>query len=125
MRRDMNMVRRILMVLEENHEDEPISTHFFDKGREFHMELVHHVRLLSEEGMIHTVRGHSLIGDDANLPYALTWKGYDFLNCVRSDHVWEALCAMEVENGYPLPSDVLLQLAKQMVRQRVGLDNTA
>lgn len=122
MKRDMGMIRTILLVLEQNHDDEPISTHMHHKGKDYERELNHHVRLLADEGLIHTVRGHTLNGDGADMPYALTWKGHDFLDNIRDENVWQGLCELEAASGHPLPSDVFLQLAKRMVRQRVGLD---
>lgn len=87
MRRDMDLVRRILMVAADASGPVPIEALTSD---ECPRALVcYHLRIMDEAGLVKVGR----LAADGDPCYAasverLTWEGNDFLDAVRSDTVW-------------------------------------
>lgn len=92
MKRDMDLVRKFLIVVEDAKEplrfgdfrDSPGAKGFSED------EILYHLRLMQAHGLLDAVIEES---DDgmcvACLVYGLTWDGQDFLDALRDDSVWE------------------------------------
>ena len=92
MKRDMDLVRKFLIVVEDAKEplrfgdfrDSPGAKGFSED------EILYHLRLMQAHALIDAVIEES---DDgacvACLVYGLTWDGQDFLDALRDDSVWE------------------------------------
>lgn len=94
MKRDMDLVRQMLLALEAG----PGSVSGADKlgivGRE-RGELWHHLTILEDAGFvgrdtITVTRGSAFFGDVSERKggYRLTWSGHEFLDSIRDPEVW-------------------------------------
>jgi hypothetical protein len=87
MKRDMELVRSILLATEANpnpeEELDPLEVEGFSEVMVFH-----HVQLLAEAGYL---RAHErqAIGIYAWYPISLTWTGHDFLDSIRDPEIWK------------------------------------
>lgn len=88
MRRDSDLIRAILLVIEKDDRCEVLRLPDIDGHAE---EAVHfHVRLLIERGFLKTY----LPDRTARQPWLcirLTWEGYDFLDAIRDPVVWRSV----------------------------------
>ena len=118
MKRDMELMRRILFAIEASNDDEPNSIrlprHEFDP-----LHIAHHIRLLQEGDLIHAVENRGT----AIVPHSLTWQGHEFLNAIRDDGIWETLKKFETLAGGDLPTAMLYELAMREMRKRLGLSD--
>ena len=85
MKRDMDLVRKILLEIEKH----PYTGGWIDVHLEEYTseEVVYHLKLLAEAALIeaHDVSSHS--GMDLR-PVRLTWEGHEFLDAARDDTRW-------------------------------------
>jgi hypothetical protein len=86
MKRDMDLIREILLKVEEL----PYDGGFHDVSIEGHTddEISYHVLLLKEAGFIEAA-DLSTLGGVCWKPMRLTYSGHEFLDAARSDTVWE------------------------------------
>jgi hypothetical protein len=86
MKRDMDLVREILLKIEEF----PFDGRFHDVTVDGHTagEINYHVLLLHEAGFIEALDLSSLSGICWK-PTRLTYSGHEFLDAARSDTVWQ------------------------------------
>jgi len=87
MKRDMELVREILLKVEES----PYDGGFHDveiEGRS-HQEIAYHVMILHEARLIEAINLTTMDGIDWK-PRRLTYAGHEFLDAARSNKVWEA-----------------------------------
>lgn len=131
MKRDWDLIRNILIGLEE-HEgwlepylDENAGWELGD-GPEFER-YCRHVNLLIEAGLIIGVR-HQIYSNDegdieewTHLPVRLTWSGYEFLESIRSESVWHKIKKTSVDKGAALSFEIVKELGLGMIRTAVGL----
>lgn len=77
MKRDFDIIRQLLLDIEQS--SELVSYSYKEDGEE----IIYHLKLLDQAGFI---RGS---GDkDGYSVMRLTWEGHDFLDAIRSDTVW-------------------------------------
>ena len=122
MRRDMDLVRRILLALEEreNHgAPEPLD--FVD---EYPKNLVHHhVRLMAEAGLIEAY-DCSGVGDGGNAPCwpkSIRMEGYDFLDDARNEGVWGTAKQRLTQIGGSTSLAVFKALLVQIAKEKLGV----
>ena len=85
MKRDMDLVRDILIEMEKwpaNHRSGEIAIEARTPE-----EIMHHVGLMHEAGLIEAIDASSHDGE-AWLPVKILWDGHEFLDAARSDTVW-------------------------------------
>jgi hypothetical protein len=111
MRRDLDLVRRILLRLEES--PSGWST-FVDEGYEL-PQIHYHVRLLHDAGLIEADE----IVPGQWWPERMTWAGHEFLDAARNDDLWNEV-KRRVERG-PGSAPFLLfhELLIRMSRERL------
>lgn len=87
MRRDMDLVRSILMQAELA--DGPLDAGMIERGEHSEQELYYHIELMTERGLIDSrvnrAWGGEVLAASVN---ALTWDGQDYLDAVRDDRLW-------------------------------------
>lgn len=128
MKRDVELMRRVLMAIEEHHD--PFSNEVFNKDwlpdlaaladgqRRLTAELARinmHIRVLSDAGflIIHEMQRDNIIA-------RITSRGYDFLDLVRSPRMWGRMLEI-VENAEGYTLDVLMRIAEETVEQEIRL----
>lgn len=86
MRRDMDTVRSIMLAVEEA--DRPVrAQEVVPEGCTF-AETVYHIELMAAHGLL-DARVTRAKGSVVAEVQGLTWDGYDFLDAMRDDRVWE------------------------------------
>lgn len=116
MKRDLDLVRLILIAIENSADDEPgsirLPRHEVDP-----LHLAYHIRLLHEGRLIHAVENRG----SAIVPHSLTWHGHEFVTAIRDDGIWQAIKAIEGGAGGNLPFAMLYELAIRELRRSIGL----
>lgn len=118
MKRDMDLVREILLATEESDTDPRAWVNLPFEGRP-PQEVAYHVQLMGEAGLL-VVQDHQSIGVNGYrwLPKRLTWQGHEFLDTIRDDEIWRRTKdgARKV-GGFSL--DVVAALAKGFIKEQV------
>jgi len=116
MKRDMNLIRDILLAVERNPSPTEMMQELEVPG--FNDDDVHyHVELLAKSGML-TAHERQAIGLYAWHPIALTWEGHDFLDAVRDPDVWaKTQKGAEAAKGFTV--DLLKDLAKGLIKKQI------
>lgn len=120
MKRDMDLIRRILLAMEA-YEHGFVPATFTVEG--YDQEVIgHHVWLMAQGHLITaaitTAHGD---GSPVALPATITWAGHDFLAAVRNDTVWRKVKAVLKDRGLSLPFALLQDLALKILAAHVGL----
>jgi hypothetical protein len=120
MKRDMDLVRKILLALEA-YEHGYAPEGFTIAGYE--QEVIGHHVWLMEQGDLLTASATTTQrdGSPVALPGTITWAGHDFLAAVRNDSVWAKVKTILKDKGISLPFTLLQQLALKILASQVGL----
>jgi hypothetical protein len=120
MKRDMDLVRRILLALEA-YEHGYAPEGFTIVG--YDQEVIGHHVWLMEQGDLLTASATTVQrdGSPVALPGTITWDGHNFLDAVRSDTVWSKVKAVLKDKGISLPFTLLQELALKILKGQVGL----
>ena len=119
MKRDMDLIREILLAIEEQHEYGPISG-LTIPGHSMN-EIAYHCKILYEHGFIDNYEDDS--GDDELLDFsvgALTWEGADYLEDVRDNTRWGKVKKTMKEKGIPLTVEFIKETVNTMVSTLIG-----
>lgn len=120
MKRDLDLVRKILLALEAHAHGfapAPFTVVGYDDET-----IGHHVWLLRQGGLL-TAAVVVAQGDASPtaIPEALTWAGHEFLDSVRNETVWRKLKAVMKDKGLTLPFSVMQTLALRILEKMAGL----
>lgn len=114
MKRDMELVRKILFAIEEQHEDTGISDLTIDGYTD--KAVAYHCKILHEAGFISS---YSAQFADNELYYfevgSVTWDGCEFLDKIRADTVWNKTKAVVTEKGLPMVLDVIKDVSSAVI----------
>lgn len=120
MKRDMNLVRSILLVLEA-HEHGYAPQEFRIEGYSDE-QVAFHVYLMGQAALLRAtdVTVASSRSPKA-IPHSLTWDGYEFLEAAREPSRWQAALKTLGNKGAAVTFDILKALLVDMIRREVGL----
>lgn len=106
MKRDMDLVRKILFEIEET-VDNTVEYNLTIEG--YTMEQVaYHCALLFEGGYIHNYKGQNGSGELYAFGVGrLTWEGHDFLDKIREDTIWNKTKDIIASKGLPFAFEVV------------------
>ena len=114
MKRDMDLVREILLEIEEQY----ISTVTYDLEIEgYDMATVaYHCKILHEAGLISAYKAQ-YAGDDiwSFGVGSLTWEGNDYLDKVRDNSTWNKTKNIIKEKGLPLIFDTIKTISSALI----------
>lgn len=121
MKRDMDLVRKILLAGEATTEMEgrrrDLTVEGYDEAT-----VAAHVEILKQAGFvdahIQRVDGHGPLG--ANL-YGLTWQGHEFLDRIRNESVWKETKRSILSRGLGFTTEVITAVATAVTKQHLGL----
>ena len=118
MKRDMELVRRVLLETEQS----PTVDDLIDLKIEGYSleEISHHVKILAEAGLL---EAQDLTTHDEFewKPKSLTWKGYEFLDAARNETVWRKTTDLVKDKGGSVPFEVLKDLLIKVATTLFGL----
>ena len=113
MRRDYDLIRFILLEVEEKCDGKrPLEIDLSASGYSAE-QVSYHVRQLHEAGYVRGQIVGGRIGPEPErcVVFALTGSGHDFLESIRSDTVWNTIKAKLQSNGLTVALDTLKKLA--------------
>ena len=114
MKRDMDLIRKILFKIEEEY----VSTALFNlviDGYEF-PDVAYQCKLLYDAGLVDQYK--SKYGDNTIYAFTvggLTWEGHDFLDKIREDTIWNKTKETITKKGLPMILDVIKDVATGIV----------
>ena len=120
MKRDMDLVRRILLELEGHQEGyAPSELQIQGYSQE---QIGFHVLLMGEAGLLVAHDG-TCFGSTSPMGIAsrLTWEGYEFLDAARSDSIWTKAKQQMRDEGLGMTWGVLKDLLIALAKRSVGL----
>jgi len=120
MQRDMDLVRAILLKLEEHpHGFAPQGIEIDGFTKE---QIGYHAALMGEAGLIRVVSttAHSDPSPSA-VPISLTWEGYEFLAASKDEGVWKKGKATVMAKAGAIGFDILKAVLTAEIRRQVGL----
>ncbi|MFE7065008.1 DUF2513 domain-containing protein [Sutcliffiella sp. NPDC057660] len=118
MKRDMELVRELLLLIENNYGNELIIPKEWDR------EIVaYHLKILDQAGY---VNNNTKWADNRPmwLIASLTWDGHEFLDSIKNDNVWVKTKDGVKKRGLELgsiPFDVLKEYASIQIKSILGL----
>lgn len=113
MKRDMELVRKLLVLIEEQDVNNKELKLPNDIDRNV---AVYHLRLLQQAGF---TENDIQYADNSPLWIysSLTWDGHEFLDAIRNDTVWNKVKKTVAEKGGSIPFDVLKAVAVAYSKQ--------
>jgi hypothetical protein len=107
MKRDMNLVREILLGIEANPASERWDWPSAFKGRRDEHEVSEHLRLLKEAELIEGKGGF----------YELTWEGNEFLDAARNSKIWGTLKEKLLGEAVSCTLSAIIKAAHSLIEQ--------
>jgi len=121
MKRDLNLIRAILLDIEAAPAGKPVYG-FEYEGRD-NVEILEHVQLLLDEQFIEgTVLRQGMNEPVRCLVHRMTWAGHEFLSKAKNDTVWKKVLAQAEEKGMSASMTVINGLLEAAAKKYAGLD---
>jgi hypothetical protein len=118
MKRDMDLLRHILIELDQCDETTGHELQELSVGGHSAERLSYHVMLLCQAGLIDAKDLSTCDPEGFRwLPKRLTWAGHEFLEKARTDSLWEKAKKIALEKTGGLNFDVLKQVLGELVTQ--------
>ena len=117
MKRDMDLVRKILFQLEERSDEQqsdPMS--FAGCSTE---DIHYHIKIMYQAGLIEVIGGATDLY--SWVPLGLTWAGHDFLDAAREQTRWDKAKHLVKDKAGTVSFDVFKQLLINLSLKAVGL----
>lgn len=112
MKRDLDLVRKLLIYFEEKagpeHIDQPPIEGYDSSSVQYHLRLMHDAGLLNCETECSSTTADRVI---RVLPFDLTWEGHEFLSKIGSESVWQRIKSTITTKGGALAFGVVNELA--------------
>lgn len=125
MRRDLDLVRDILITVEGA--DQPVDDTVLCRDGRTLAEVAFHVELLRERGLANgSVRYDGLAGFPVSVEVSgLTWEGYDYLDAIRSNKVWkkakDAIADSVGDTSLSVVKQACTMVATGMIKAHLGM----
>jgi len=117
MKRDMNLIRLILLALEGDQEADARSKAQYEKPV-----IAYHAALLIEAGLVEGATTKDADGMPARyFLQKMTWAGHDFLDSMRDDTIWKKAQEKVLKPVGGVAFDVLKEWLKAEMRNKLGL----
>ena len=114
MKRDWDVIREILIHLEETNAGIGcLRLSSFPQDRAH--EISYHVELLIEAGLVHGKVSKTLgPGPYDFMAIRLTWNGHEFLDAIRSDTIWQKTKSSFLSKGLSMTFDLVKSVAVEV-----------
>jgi len=120
MKRDMSLIRDLLIFLEKQPAGEVTMTVEVPNGTDG-ATVGEHVQLLIDRDL---VDGEVVsIAEPSFMIYRLTWDGHDFLQAITNDTVWKKILAKAKELGGSMTIEIAKELGKKYLMEMAGISN--
>ena len=114
MKRDMELVRKVLLYIEEQYTD-VVLYNIEIKGYDFKT-IAYHCKICYEAGLICDY--DSSYGDDEIQDFgvgSLTWEGHEFIEKIKDDAIWNKTNKIIKEKGIKLTIKAIEQIATKLI----------
>src|SRR5688572_22316690 len=118
MKRDMDLVRTILLEIEESQNPRSVKLQCHGYSQD---EIQEHLMLLVQAKLIKAREVHSLEAGTVLIPQRLTWHGHEFIESTRNEGIWQKVKAEIKDRGTSLPFSLIQDLALKILAKRMGL----
>src|SRR5690606_17499596 len=119
MKRDLDLVRELLLHLESKPNDRP-EIPVLDGRAE--IDIGYHLILLYDPGLIRAEPERSNTGRVIRvLPFSLTWQGHEFLDTARDNSAWAAAKTQVKSKTGTISFDLLKALLIAYAKDKLGL----
>lgn len=121
MKRDWDLIRKILVTLEEKPDRQPLPAEAVDGTRA--QDVAYNMGLLLER---HLIEGYKIetigmgYGAAPVMATTLTWGGHELLDSIRQDSTWGHIKESALSKGLDLTFDVVVSLAKAYIGAKIG-----
>lgn len=120
MKRNMELVRKLLLAVEEK--PFPIDSDDITVSDFIRPEIDYHFQLLFEAGLLrYVVDASTHDGNKQWLGVSLTWTGHEFLDAARNETVWTEATRLIVSKVGTVTFDVLKTVLSQALLRNLGL----
>jgi hypothetical protein len=121
MKRDMDLVRRLLFYFEEKtgpeHIEIPPIEGYDALMIKYHLVLMYDAKLLRCEPILSSTSDRVI----HVIPFELTWAGHDFLQTMRDENLWKKAKDYVLIPGASWSFDILKEWAKDELKKRIGI----
>jgi len=114
MKRDMEVIRKVLIAIEEQYVDVAIYNLEIDgldmQTTAYHCKILHDGGYISDFG--------AQCADDELYSFgvsSLTWQGHEFLDAIRDETIWKKTKSTIAKKGLPLVIDVVKDVASAII----------
>lgn len=118
MKRDMDLVRRILLELEQIPEDSGWIESFSVDGIDSRS-LSGHIHMMAEADLIEAIDLSDMSASEWK-PKRITWRGHEFLDSIRSNTLWEKTKKAVLEKTGGLALAALEAYARHLAARLLG-----
>jgi len=122
MKRDMELIRKILLYLEEKQDVSNWDAVVIEK---YDPKVIsYHIKLLYQAGLIEAKPLNTKDSYGMWLAKGLTWDGHEFLDSVKNDTVWEKVKEGIKSKGLELGQvsfSVLIDFVKFKLKEKLGI----
>ena len=124
MKRDMNLIRELLLQLEESPAEVYISNLEVDGYSD--EEIAYNAYLMIDGGLAEGRQSKvtNQMGDSCPVAVTLTnltWDGHEFFDSIKNDSVWKKILGHVQDKGGSAPFTAIAQLAVLLAKQNLGL----
>ena len=120
MKRDMDLVRAILLKTEDAQEESYDSAALVSETWDQAM-ITYHVEIMAEAGLLVANVSHYIGGGSHAFITRLTWNGHEFLDAVRDDSTWNKTKSRIGEAVGSASLEVVKAVAVAVAREALGL----
>ena len=114
MKRDMDLVRLILLEIEKSSEDPRSQVRLKIQNYTFE-QVSYHIMIMHEADLIEAVDSSTMGSSSVWYPKRLTWYGHEFLDAARNDSIWKKAKEKASSMNFELLKELLLGLARQQL----------
>ena len=111
MKRDINLVRQILLLAEQDGENR--ADHLGDQES-----IWHHAMIMVDGGLLYSMEKR----ESGEHVFFLTWHGHECLNAIRDEANWSTLMERLKEKELSMPFDSIVKIMRSM-RSGVGTEH--
>lgn len=121
MRRNMDLVREIL--IEASKSDKEVrASDIAEKSSKYSLEeIIYNIRIMGEGNLINVYIDEREAGVVDAYVMDITWQGNDFLDSISSNEIWEKIKNNFSDKIINIPFDILISLAKLYMKSNLGL----
>jgi hypothetical protein len=130
MKRDMDLVRDLMLFLEGKPDTAMISAEDIPMAQRNSTEIQYHLNLIYQAGFLNAEAFRSSTTSDRIIkviPFDLTWQGHEFLDAVRDPEIWRQAKAGAASAGTASIQfiwGIAKALLRNAIREKTGFDLT-